>query len=168
MTSSKPPIPRLPGGPDPAQPVPRTPVDGLDLQAYAAVAARLAAAEEPRAAVLASARLDERRWLAIEQTWLLRLATSLLQQDRSLAEEHDAALRAAQEAIVAGRLPTLEVYAAVVARILSGRDPAAALAEAGLSPAAFACAQRTFGARIAEDPAFAARFRALLERPDEG
>jgi hypothetical protein len=90
---------QLPGGPDPAEPVPRAPVDGFDLHAFAAVAAELAAREAPRAAVLARAGLTEMRWTAIETTWMLRLATSLLQGDLSLHAEHDEAFSAAQRAI---------------------------------------------------------------------
>lgn len=98
MPSPLPPVPQLPGGPDPGQPVPRTPVDGFDLQAFAAVSAELAARREPRAAVLARAGLTEQRWLSIETTWLLRVATALLQQDLSLLREHDEAIAVARAA----------------------------------------------------------------------
>jgi len=96
MTTSKPAIPQLPGGPDPGQPVPRTPIDGFDLKAFATLSAELAARKEPRETVLARARLDELRWLAIEKRWMLRIATALLQQDLSLAQEYDQAFAAAQ------------------------------------------------------------------------
>lgn len=87
-------LPQLPGGPNPDEPVPRTPVEGFDLAAFAALAARLADGAEPRARALASAGLDEMRWLKIETTWLLRVATALLQKDLSLSEEYDAAFDA--------------------------------------------------------------------------
>ena len=67
------------------------------------VAARLAARGEPREAVLRSVTLDEPRWLAIEQGWLLRIATAMLQQDLGLAQDHDEALRAAREALRSGQ-----------------------------------------------------------------
>lgn len=89
-------LPQLPGGPDPGETVPRTPVDGFDLRAFAGVAAELAAPLAQRAAVLARAGLSEMRWTAIETTWMLRLATSLLQGDLSLHGEYDEAFSAAQ------------------------------------------------------------------------
>jgi hypothetical protein len=88
-------IPQFPGGPDPTQPVPRTPVDGVDLATYARVASALAAQPRARAQVLAEHRLDEMRWLEVEKTWLLRVAVASLQGDLSLGEELD---RAQQEA----------------------------------------------------------------------
>ncbi len=96
-------VPQLPGGPDAGQPVPRTPVDGLDLRAFAAISAALATRDEPRAAVLARAGLTELRWTSIETTWLLRVATALLQQDLSLSRDHDEAFAAAQAEIAARR-----------------------------------------------------------------
>src|SRR5690348_8132542 len=99
MSDERPPVPALPGGPDPTQPVPRAPVHGVDLAAYARASARLAARERPRAEVLAALGLDEARWLAVEQTWLLRIATAMLQQDTSLPAEYEAAHAAAREEI---------------------------------------------------------------------
>ncbi|WP_437641878.1 hypothetical protein [Sorangium sp. So ce854] len=78
--------------------MPRTPVEGFDLAAYAAVSAQLAGGREARDVVLARAGLDEARWLRIETTWLLRLATAALQGDLSLNQEHDTAFLAARAA----------------------------------------------------------------------
>ncbi|KYF49768.1 hypothetical protein BE04_24745 [Sorangium cellulosum] len=82
--------------------MPHTPVDGFDLKALATVTAHLAARKEPRAAVLARAGLDELRWLAIEKTWMLRIATALLQRDPSLGQAYDAAFAAAKAKLEAG------------------------------------------------------------------
>jgi hypothetical protein len=78
--------------------VPRQPVDGIDLAAYAALACALAAAPTARLKILAEHQLDEMRWLEVEKTWLLRLATAALQGDLSLGEEHDRAYSAAKAA----------------------------------------------------------------------
>jgi len=69
-------------------------VEGLDLPAYVALSTELAARKAPRKQVLSRARLDEARWMKIEQTWLLRIATAAMQGDLSLLEAHDAALAA--------------------------------------------------------------------------
>jgi hypothetical protein len=82
--------------------VPETPVDGLDLKAFAAVAARLASGREARAAVLARFGLDEARWLTIESTWMLRIATALLRDDRSLHSAYDEAFCAAERELSRG------------------------------------------------------------------
>ncbi len=81
--------PQLPGGPDPNAPIPTTPVSGVDLRAYATIVGRIAARTRPRAEVLAEAGIDEARWIEVEKTWLLRLATAAMTGDLSLPREHD-------------------------------------------------------------------------------
>jgi hypothetical protein len=163
--TEKPPLPKLPGGPDPSQPVPRTPVAGVDLAGYARVAAALAEAAEPRAAVLARAGLDEARWLDVEKTWLLRIATAGLAGDLALVQEHDAAAAAARADLAASAPPVpLEVYAQVTASMEGGAAPARALAEAKLSPAAYARASQAWTAAMAGDAGLTARFRDLVEQ----
>ena len=163
MDAERPPIPRFPGGPDPAEPVPRTPVDGFDLNAYARVAAQLADGAEPRSAVLAKARLDESRWLEIEKTWLLRVAISALQQDTSLLCEHGAAMAAAEAALTPAEPPiSLDDHAALVAQIEAGRDPSEVAAGAKMSLGEFTRAHRSWAARFAADPALHASFRAKV------
>lgn len=165
MTPSKAPIPRLPGGPDPNQLVPRAPVDGIDLATYATIAAQLAAGAEPRAAVLTRAGTSEARWLEVEKTWLLRMATALLQGDFGLQQEHEAATAAAQAAL-APETPVmpLEGYAEIVAGIEAGRAPVEVLSGAGLTLGAFMHQQRAWAARIAADKALASSFRAMVAR----
>ncbi len=155
-------LPQIPGGPDPSEPIPRSPVDGFDLVAYAGVVAALAQRAEPRAVTLASFKLNEARWLAIEQTWLLRIATALLQNDGSLSKAYDEAFQEAQEALEKGPPLSLEEFAAMVARIEDGQEPAVAIAAAGLSLGAFARAQRTWAARIAGDGRIASSFWAAV------
>jgi hypothetical protein len=158
-------IPQLPGGPEAGKPVPRTPVDGVDLATYAVLATRLAAGAEPRPAVLARAGLSEVRWLEVEKTWLLRMATALLQGDLSLQHEHEAATNVAQaeRASQAPLLP-IEVYAEIVAGIEAGRAPAEVLAGTGITLGEFMHQQRAWTARIAADKALASSFRAMVAR----
>jgi hypothetical protein len=156
------PVLQLPGGPDAGEPVPRTPIDGFDLAAYAGVAAALAQRAEPRAVTLARAGLNEARWTRIEKTWLLRIAGAFLRQDVSLGKEHDDAFQAAQAALAGDPATTLEEYAALIAEIEGGRDAAQAMTCAGLSPAAFAAVQRRWTARVAADPGLASSFRAMV------
>lgn len=163
MTAEKPPIPKLPGGPDPSEPVPRTPVSGFDLNAYASVAARLADGAEPRGAVLAKAGLDEGRWLEIEKTWLLRVAVAAMQEDADLVREHAEAMAAAEAALTPAEPPLpLDDYAALVAQIESGRDAAEVAAAAKMSLGAFTRAHRSWAARLAAEPALHASFRAKV------
>jgi hypothetical protein len=162
VTTSRPPLVQLPGGPDPNRPVPRDPVDGYDLGAYASVVARLADRGEPRARVLARAGLDEQRWLKIEKTWLVRIATAFLQDDPSLGKEHDDAFQAAQNALAGEPETSLADYANLVAQIEEGRAPAQAIAAAGLTPSGFAQVQRRWAATIAADGDLASSFRAMV------
>lgn len=162
MSPAKPPLPQLPGGPDAGQPVPRDPVDGYNLQGFASLAARLADGAVPRAAALAGVGLNEMRWLKIETTWLLRIATAFLQNDPSLGKEHDEAFQAAQSQLAGEPAASLEEYASLIAQIEGGREPGEAIAAAGLSPSAFARVQRRWAADIAVDRDLAASFRAMV------
>ncbi|WP_437708927.1 hypothetical protein WMF45_32305 [Sorangium sp. So ce448] len=158
-----PPVPQLPGGPDPAQPVPRSPVEGVDLPTYARISAELAEAPAERARVLSSYGLDEIRWMDVERTWLLRVATAALKADLSLGQDLDLAYAAAQAALgpPAPAMP-LEDYARLAARIEAGEPPGVVLAGAGLSLAAYTRLQRAWTARLAADPALARTYRAMV------
>ena len=157
------PLPQLPGGPDPAHPVPRAPVHGVDLQEYARIAATLAERPGARAAILGEHRLDELRWIDIEKTWLLRVATGALQQDLSLAADLDASYSAAQAAMGSAEpTRTLEEYAVLTARIERGADTATVLAAAGLSLADWARLCRAWATRLGRDPALSAAFRTMV------
>lgn len=156
----KAPVPRLPGGPDPTQPVPREPVEGVDLRGCAGIAAELAAVTRPRGSILAQHRLDELRWAKVEKTWMLRLATAMLAGDLGLAQEYDAALTEAQDALVAGE-PGIELdtHAAIIARLEAGHELARVLAETGIPPARFARAQRAWARKLAHIPALSEELR---------
>ncbi|MEJ7728281.1 MAG: hypothetical protein WKG00_03615 [Polyangiaceae bacterium] len=161
--ADKPPLPHFPGGPDPGQPVPRTAVHGLDVAAYARVAAALAERPTGRARVLAEHQLDEARWMQIEQTWLLRVATASLQHDLALGEELDRAYTAAQAALGESEpTRTLEQYAALTARIERGEATGMVISAAGLSLADWTRLARAWTTRLARDPALSATFRAMV------
>ncbi len=165
MPSSTPPPPEPTWGIDPAKPVALDPVEGVDLPTCAAIAARIAARVEPRPALLARAGLDEMRWITVEQTWMLRVATSLLQQDFSLSATYDEAFARAQAEIAASSPDlSIEQWAAIVARIEDGVPLATVLREAKLGPAVLAHQQRRWAAVLAADPERAATFRDMVTR----
>lgn len=142
------------------QPIPRDPVDGVDLRGCAMIAAELADGAQARGAVLARHRLDELRWANIEKTWMLRLAAAMLAGDHALAQDYDALLSEAQGALHAGE-PGLELdaYVAIMARLEAGYASSRALTEAGVTAAAFARAQKSWATRLSRDPALSAEVR---------
>ncbi|MFO0761952.1 MAG: hypothetical protein U0359_36265 [Byssovorax sp.] len=103
MSDETKPLPAFPGGPDPSAPIPTTPVEGLDLAAFARASARLADRSRPRAATLAELGLDEVRWATIEQTWMLRIAAALLKQDLALPTAYENALAEARRGLSSGQ-----------------------------------------------------------------
>lgn len=163
VADPRPPVPKLPGGPDPAEPVPRTPVDGIDLATYARVGVRLAMRTGPRDATLAAEGLTEARWLSIETQWLLRIAVALLKEDVALGREYEEAVAAAQAALApAEPARSMEDYAVMVAAIEGGQDPAAVLGAAKMSAGEWGNLQRAWTERLARDPALTRAFRAMV------
>ena len=104
MSEQNKPLPAFPGGPDPSAPIPMTPVEGLDLRAFARASARLADRSRPRTATLSELGLDEVRWATIEQTWMLRIAAALLKQDLALPAAYEEALAEARRALGSGQI----------------------------------------------------------------
>jgi hypothetical protein len=156
--------PRLPGGPDPTQPISRDAVDGVDLDAYATIAVSLSLAAEPRRAVLARHHLDERAWLHLEATWLLRIATAAMAGDRNLLAAHDDATLRAQDAAIAqgGPIP-IETYAAITAEVEAGAPLANALRRRRVNAVFFGASARYWARVHAAAPTSAASFRALVD-----
>lgn len=74
----------LPGGPDLAHSVPLDPVEGFTVEMYGELSAKIAQARGSRGALLAAAGLDEARYLRVEQTWLLRLASAAIRQEQEI------------------------------------------------------------------------------------
>lgn len=145
------PLTQLPGGPDPERPVPRSPVHGIDLEAYASVSAALAEGVE-RDSVLERHQLDGVTWLEIEKTWALRIATAAMTGDLALAKDYDQAYTAAQDAlgeVMGERRPSRDkaTHAALLRRIESGEDVVVVLHEAGLSLAAWSRLHRFWAPR---------------------
>lgn len=91
---------------------------------------------------------------------MLRLATAMLAGDLGPAQEYDAALSEAQDALVAGE-PEIELdtYAAITARLEAGHELALVLTEAGVPPARFASAQRAWAEKLAHTPALSEELR---------
>lgn len=164
MADDKPPIPAFPGGPDPSKPVPDTPVEGLDLETYAYVSARIAEKKEPQDAILAEIGLTNRQWMRVEQTWLLRVAVAGLQGDTVYLKRYDDACVAGQERVAQDQpIWPMEQFAVVVAQIEAGYPPPLVLAQAGLTMAGFAKMQRVWAQELAKDPDASRAFRGHVE-----
>jgi hypothetical protein len=124
---------------------------------------RLARGGEPRAAALAAESLNEARWLAIEKTWLLRIATAMLAQDLELGRAYEEAVAAAQAATApANPCRPIEEYARMVAAIEAGEDPPAVFAAARITAAEWGALQRGWTERLAGDPALTRAFREMV------
>jgi hypothetical protein len=161
--SETPPLPRFPGGPDPEQPIVDTPVDGVSMELFAQISAELAEHCEPRRATFERHGLGEARWMGIEKTWMLRLATALMKREPALAERYDALYAAAQDQLGGQRpAPSLDEFAALTKRLRSGEDGAVAIAAAGLSLADWSRAQRHYGGLFARDAAARTEFEERL------
>jgi hypothetical protein len=167
MVVDEPPNPaeiQLPGGPAPGEPIPDTPIDGIDFAMYARISAILAEKRAPREKVLAANGLDEIRWAFVEQGFMVRMATAALRGDMSLLQEHDRLYAEAQDQLGPTE-PTrpLEAYAGLVARMESGENPPDVLASDGLSLADWARLQRAWTQRLAQDADLASTFRGWVE-----
>lgn len=162
MTEKKPP-PRLPGGPDPTAPVPREPVLGKSLDDCAQIAALVAESPKDRRAVLARNGLDDARWTEIETTWMLRVATALLQGDTAPKEAYDAAFQATRDGLGGdGPSRPLADYARLQGQLEAGLDSSSVLTRAGLSLADWSRLVRAWSSRLAQDAALAETFRAMV------
>lgn len=159
MTEKKAP-PRLPGGPDPTAPVPREPVLGVGLEDCARIAAEVAEKPRDRRVVLARAGLDDGRWTEIETTWMLRLATALLQGDTGPKDAYDAAFQAAKDTLGPTE-PTrsLMEYARIQGSMEAGQDSSVVLAREGLTMGDWSRLVRAWASRLSEDAALAELFR---------
>jgi hypothetical protein len=141
----------------------------VGLEAYVTIAVTLALNEETRSQVLSRYSLDERRWLNIEKTWLLRVATAALAGDQTLLEEHDEATIRAQDAATA-KAPALspETYAAIVADLEAGAPLAETLQARGVGPIAFSASSRHWARVHAAEPSALASFRGLVDAARTG
>jgi hypothetical protein len=168
----------IPAGAEPGAPAPEpsdtgTPPDAgdpppsLDLRRYADISAELVVGD--RASVLARHGLDEEAWEIAEDAWQARLSSALETWEDDgvppLLAELEAAQAAARARIAGTQIPTLERFAGAVREMGRGGDPLAALARAGVSAADFARASGVWTARMATDPALAARFAQLVGGP---
>ena len=161
MTEIQSSFPRLPGGPDPSAPLPTGAIRGIDARTCGYLAGSCALSPKARALLLARHGLDEASFRDVELTWMLRLAASLFGGDLTLRSGYDEGYAQASSEAPARAL-TLEEYAAVIAAIEAGRPPAGVLAEAQLSLAIWATAQRDWEPRIAADPRLEEELRRLV------
>jgi hypothetical protein len=160
MADARPPLPRLPGGPDPDAPIPRDPVGGIDVRTVGLIAGSLAAAPDASAATFARFGLDAGRFRAIEATWMVRLAAEALAGEGSLRADYDAGFAEATASSEAKEL-SLDAYAASLAAITAGEPVAKVVADAGLTLASWMRNHQRWTARAAADGAVAAELARL-------
>jgi len=135
----------------------------LDIEAYAVLMAKLAAAGDARAAVLARHGLDERGWAMIDDDWQARLSEAMDQDDDGVPEiitAYAAAYEAAQRA-ESPPMP-LEDFARVTRLFQASGDVRAALAKVGCSLADYVRSSEHWSRRLVEDPELEARFHRAL------
>lgn len=135
----------------------------LDVEAYAALMAELAAAGDARAAVLARHGLDEASWEAVDTRWQDRLSDSIDVDDDGVPEivsRYAAAYAAAQRSF--GELISVEQFARVTRLLGATGDLRAALARTGVKMADFVRGSEHWSRRIAEDPEVEQRFEEAL------
>ena len=154
----------LPGGPKAREPIPRDPIEGIDLPTFVKISAEIAEGSPPRAAILRAVGIDEARWTFVEQGWLLRAAVAAIRGDREMVDEINREFVEAQDALGPTE-PThsLDRYALIVARIEAGAPAPAVLREQGLTLSGYARLVRAWTRRIASDPALGATFREWVE-----
>src|SRR5512145_3285345 len=126
-------------------------VHGVELTTYAQLMTRLASGQ-PRDSVLTGAELDERRWAEVEKAWGLRLAKAAQQGQTHVLLEFERAVAEAQSNCPPPEPShSLEIYAAMVARIEQGTTPMDVCAHFGLKLRQFFELQQAWTRRIAKD-----------------
>lgn len=149
----------------PSEPPPpeETPDDGqeLELEACAALAARLAVKGADRAALLREARVAPERWTAEEKRWQAQIQEETGKGQSKLLRRWDEAYLA-EQARLRGAAIELEEYAELV--VASERGQALrALSARGLAMADMMRLQRVWTRRSAEDAKLAERIRKAVE-----
>jgi hypothetical protein len=135
----------------------------LDIEAYAAVMAELAAAGDARSEVLARRGLDEDQWDALDSEWQARLSEALDDEGDgvpALVARYAAAYEAAQRAL--GDPLPLEQFARVTRLLQATGDMQAALAREGVTLSDYIRSSEHWSRRMTEDPAEARRFKDAL------
>ena len=135
----------------------------LDIEAYAAVMADLAAAGDARAEVLARRGLDEDQWDALDAEWQARLSEALDDEGDgvpALVARYAAAYEAAQRALGAP-LP-LEQFARVTRLLQATGDMQAALAKEGVTLSDYVRSSEHWSRRMTQDPTEERRFKDAL------
>ncbi len=139
-------------------------VHGVDLTTYAQLMTRLASGQ-PRDSVLTGAGLDERSWTEVEKTWGLRLAKAAQQGQTHVLLEFERAVADAQSNCPPPEPShSLEIYAAMVARIEQGMAPMDVCAHFGLKLGQFFELQQAWTRRIVREPEIGRKFRGMVER----
>ena len=138
-----------------------------ELEAYAALAAALAAPGADRAALLAEHGLDEEGWDALDDAWQARLSEAdsdevddTLGVPKLLAAYAEAFSRA-QRGLSPGLL-SFERFLEAAREMMRGTDMATVLKRLGLSLEEYLRGQAHWTARMLEDGDLAARFRQAM------
>jgi len=138
-------------------------VHGVDLTTYAQLMTRLASGQ-PRDSVLTGAGLDEQSWTEVEKACGLRLAKAAQQGQTHVLLEFERAVAVAQSNCPPPEPShSLEIYAAMVARIEQGMTPMNVCAHFGLNLRQFFELQQAWTRRIVSEPEIGRNFRGMVE-----
>lgn len=135
----------------------------VDVEAYAALAARLATIEDEaeRARVLSAVGLDEDGWDALDDAWQERLSASPDEGDRvpELLERFAGAFARAQRPAEEVEPLPFERFVEATRELRRGVDMSTALDRLGLDLGTYLAAQAHWTRRMLADAQLAARFR---------
>jgi len=143
----------------------------LDVEAYAALAAKIAQAGTKRGEVLEDNGLDEEQWAVIDEQWQARLSAAVDEDEGEgvpdLVVRHSNAYRLAQQRLTQGgadKVMSLESFCkAIRAMQHGGSDPQRALGALGMTLGDFLKANEYWTQRIGREPELHDRYLALLQ-----
>lgn len=136
-----------------------------DLERYAEIAAALAAAEN-RDETLARYGLTEETWETVDDTFQARLSDAVASHQGDgmpdFVVRFSEAFNKAKERLSTGEVMSFDKFVEVTRAVHRGTDIPRALANQGVTFAAYTRANQHWMTRIARDPTLAAKLRAAL------
>lgn len=137
-----------------------------DLERYAEIAAALAAAEN-RDDTLARYGLTEETWETVDNAFQAQLSEAVAAHEADgmpdLVVRFSEAFNKAKERLSTGEVMSFDKFVEVTRAVHRGTDIPRALANHGVTFAAYTRANQHWMQRVARDPALAARLRTALQ-----